>query len=169
MTLVGLFCVKENNRYNNRKKYNDYDPHKISPFFFYHIIRRSDWQQKAGEHSSPLRYITIGFVGAIRDRPWADVGIRPYYISWWGVEDDAHIVLLSRCVQHILNKDVVVGSLTSTWVTAPTSLPFWIIGLPDTLMSSKGQINFVFFCGFYALFRVKGRFLHTSTPVLNLT
>ena len=26
----------------------------------------------------------------------------------------------------------VVGSFTRTWVTAPTSLPFWIIGEPDT-------------------------------------
>ena len=25
----------------------------------------------------------------------------------------------------------LVGSLISTWVTAPTSLPFWIMGLPD--------------------------------------
>ena len=24
-----------------------------------------------------------------------------------------------------------VGSLTSTWVTAPTSLPSWMMGLPD--------------------------------------
>ena len=25
-----------------------------------------------------------------------------------------------------------VGSFTMTWVTAPTSFPSWIIGLPDT-------------------------------------
>jgi len=27
----------------------------------------------------------------------------------------------------------------STWVTAPTSLPFWIIGEPDTSVVKKGQ------------------------------
>ena len=32
---------------------------------------------QAGEHSSPLRYIPIDFVGAIYDRPRA-VGNRPY-------------------------------------------------------------------------------------------
>ena len=63
----------------------------------------------------------------------------------------------------------VVGSLTRTWVTAPMSLPSWMIGLPLTLMSSMGQKNFVFFCGFYAFLQVKGRFLHLSTTVLNLT
>ena len=63
----------------------------------------------------------------------------------------------------------VVGSFTRTWVTAPTSLPSWMMGLPDTQMSSRGQKNFVFFCGFYAFLQVKGRFLHTSTVILNLT
>ena len=29
----------------------------------------------------------------------------------------------------------VVGSLTRTWVTAPTSLPSWMMGLPDTSVS----------------------------------
>ena len=63
----------------------------------------------------------------------------------------------------------VVGSLTRTCVTAPTSFPSCIIGEPDTLMSSVGQKKFVFFCGFYSFLRVKGRFWHTSTAVLNLT
>ena len=63
----------------------------------------------------------------------------------------------------------VVGSLTRTWVTAPTSFPSCIIGEPDTLMSSKGQRNFAFFCGFYAHFRVKGRFSLTANAVLKLT
>ena len=31
------------------------------------------------------------------------------------------------------------GSDTSTWVTAPTSLPFCIMGLPLTSVSSRGQ------------------------------
>ena len=47
--------------------------------------------------------------------------------------------------------------------------PSWMIGLPDTPMSSKGQKNFVFFCDFYAFLPVKGRFLHTLTAALNLT
>ena len=59
--------------------------------------------------------------------------------------------------------------MTRTWVTAPTSLPSWIMGLPDTLMSSVGQKNFVFFCGFYSYLQVKGRFLHTSPTILKLT
>ena len=54
-------------------------------------------------------------------------------------------------------------------MTAPTSFPSWIIGEPLTLMSSRGQKNFVFFCGFYAFLQVKGRFLHTSSAILNLT
>ena len=33
----------------------------------------------------------------------------------------------------------LVGSLISTWVTAPTSLPFWIMGLPDMSVVNKGQ------------------------------
>ena len=63
----------------------------------------------------------------------------------------------------------VVGSFTSTWVTAPTSFPSCIIGEPDMLMSSGGQKNFVFFCGFYALLQVKGRFSLTANAILNLT
>ena len=35
----------------------------------------------------------------------------------------------------------VVGSLMRTCVTAPTSLPFWIIGLPDTSVVNIGQQN----------------------------
>jgi hypothetical protein len=56
-----------------------------------------------------------------------------------------------------------------TWVTAPMSLPFWMMGEPDTLMSSRGQKNFVFFCGIYAFLQVKGRFLHSSTSIPKLT
>ena len=54
---------------------------------------------------------------------------------------------------------------------APTArrTPGTATGEPDTLMSSKGQKNFVFFCDFYALLQIKGRFLHLSTAVLNLT
>ena len=52
----------------------------------------------------------------------------------------------------------VVGSLTRTGVTAPTNFPSCIIGEPDTLMSSRGQKNFVFFCSFYAFLQVKGSF-----------
>ena len=33
----------------------------------------------------------------------------------------------------------LVGSLTSTWVTAPTSLPSWVIGLPLTSDYHYGQ------------------------------
>ena len=33
----------------------------------------------------------------------------------------------------------VVGSLIKTCVTAPTSLPFWIIGEPDRSVVNKGQ------------------------------
>ena len=40
-----------------------------------------------------------------------------------------------------------------------------MIGLPDRLMSSRGQKNLVCFYGFYALLQVKGRFLHLSTAV----
>ena len=32
-----------------------------------------------------------------------------------------------------------VGSATITWVTAPTSLPSWMMGLPDTSVVNKGQ------------------------------
>ena len=35
----------------------------------------------------------------------------------------------------------VVGSLISTWVTAPTSLSFWMMGEPDTSVVKKGQQN----------------------------
>jgi len=35
----------------------------------------------------------------------------------------------------------VVGSLTRTWVSAPTSLPPRMIGLPDTSVVNKGQQN----------------------------
>jgi hypothetical protein len=44
-----------------------------------------------------------------------------------------------------------------------------MIGEPDTLMSSVGQNNFLFFCGFYAFLQVKGRFLHSSTSIPKLT
>jgi len=85
--------------------------------------------------------------------------------------DDAHIVPSGCNIQHIFDEDAisVVGSLISTTVTVPTSLPSWMIGLPFTPMSSRGQKNFVFFCGFYAFFWVKGRFLQTLTAVLKLT
>ena len=63
----------------------------------------------------------------------------------------------------------VVGSFTSTWVTAPTSFPSCIIGEPDTSVSSREQKTFVFFFDFYSFLQVKGRFLHTPTAVLNLT
>ena len=43
----------------------------------------------------------------------------------------------------------VVGSFTSTWVTAPMSLPSWMIGEPDTLMSSRGQKKFAEKLRFY--------------------
>lgn len=33
----------------------------------------------------------------------------------------------------------LVGSFTKTWVTAPMSLPFWIIGLPLTSAVSRGE------------------------------
>ena len=63
----------------------------------------------------------------------------------------------------------IVGSFTNTWVTAPTIFPSCMIGLPLTLMSSRGQKNFVFFCGFYAFLQVNGGFLHIATDVLKLT
>ena len=53
--------------------------------------------------------------------------------------------------------------------TAPMCLPSWIMGEPDTLMSSVGQKNFVFFCGFYAVLQVKSRFSLTANAILNLT
>ncbi len=37
----------------------------------------------------------------------------------------------------------VVGSLMRTCVTAPTSLPFWIIGEPDRCVVKKGQQNLI--------------------------
>jgi len=33
----------------------------------------------------------------------------------------------------------LVGSFTSTWVTAPTSFPFWTMGEPLTGVVKKGQ------------------------------
>ena len=42
-------------------------------------------QQKAGEHSSPLRCVSFPFVGAICDRP------------------------LCRCVQHIFDEDAIAS------------------------------------------------------------
>jgi len=48
------------------------------------------------------------------------------------------------------------------------SLPSWMMGLPDTLMSSRGQKNFVFFCGFYAFLQVKGRFFKPLTAILKI-
>jgi len=59
----------------------------------------------------------------------------------------------------------VVGSLTRTWVTAPTSLPSWIIGLPLTLMSSRGQKKFAEKLRFYPKNTQKRRFLHRSTRI----
>ena len=35
----------------------------------------------------------------------------------------------------------VVGSLIMTWVTAPMSLPSWMIGEPDRCVVNKGQQN----------------------------
>ena len=35
----------------------------------------------------------------------------------------------------------LVGSFTRTWVTAPISFPFWIMGLPDTSVVNGGQQN----------------------------
>ena len=75
----------------------------------------------------------------------------------------------SLSVLHIASVISLERSLTRTWVTAPTGFPSCIIGEPDTLMSSVGQKNFVFFCGFYAYFGVKGRFLHSSSAVPKLT
>ena len=43
------------------------------------------------------------------------------------------------------------------------------MGLPDTLMSSKGQKYFAFFCGFYAFLRVKCKFWNTVTAIPKLT
>ena len=53
--------------------------------FFYHITGRCNLQQKAGEHSSPLRCVLFLFVGAICDRP------------------------LGRGIQHIFDEDAVAG------------------------------------------------------------
>ena len=63
----------------------------------------------------------------------------------------------------------VVGSLTRTWVTAPTSLPSCIIGEPDTLMSSRGQKKFAEKLRFYPKYTQKRRFLHRSTRIPQLT
>ena len=49
----------------------------------------------------------------------------------------------------------VVGSFTSTWVTAPTSLPSWMIGLPLTLVSSIGQNFLLYFLMIYMFFYIK--------------
>ena len=43
----------------------------------------------------------------------------------------------------------MAGLFTSTWVTAPTSLPFWIMGEPDTSVSSRGQKKFAEKLRFY--------------------
>ena len=82
-------------------------------------------------------------------------------------------VFLLRCP--IKSSGLRFSSILSTAATRSAPLlrhrrrshrsPSCIIGEPDTSVSSKGQKNFVFFCGFYAYFRVKGRFLHTSTAV----
>ncbi len=40
----------------------------------------------------------------------------------------------------------LVGSFTNTWVTAPISLSFWIIGEPDTSDVNMGQ-KVLFFLG----------------------
>jgi len=37
-------------------------------------------------------------------------------------------------------------------VTVPTSFPSWMMGLPLTLMSSRGQKNFVFLAQFLCVF-----------------
>ena len=42
----------------------------------------------------------------------------------------------------------VVGSLIITWVTAPTSLPFWMIGEPDRCVVKQGQHIFANFARF---------------------
>ena len=63
----------------------------------------------------------------------------------------------------------VVGSFTRTWVTAPTSFPSWMIGLPDTLMSSRGQKKFEEKLRFYPKNTQKRRFLHRSTRIPQLT
>lgn len=39
----------------------------------------------------------------------------------------------------------LVGSSTNTWVTAPMSFPFWIMGLPLRSVSRQGQHFFHFF------------------------
>jgi hypothetical protein len=49
--------------------------------------------------------------------------------------------LLSFCLQHVFYKDSVSSRrvIHKNVGTAPTNFPSWIIGLPLTLMSSKGQ------------------------------
>ena len=79
------------------------------------------------------------------------------------------ILFLRRCVQHVFNENAVAGERWERHRRRSHRSPFWMMGLPDTLMSSKGQKNFMFFCGFYAFLQAKGRFLQTLTAVLNLT
>ena len=50
---------------------------------------------------------------------------------------------------------VVRVTRSRTWVTAPTSLPSWMMGLPDTRMSSRGQKNFVFLVRLLCVFTGK--------------
>ena len=142
----------------------------------------------------------------------------PRVTLWQGLDD---IYAAASNIFSIKIPYPVVGSFTSTWVTAPTSFPVAvpdkifgltlildfidrchydslrarlrrvarcmapagahrsapfirhrrrshrspsrIIGEPDTSVSSKGQKNFVFFCGFLCVLQVKGRF-YTPHP-----
>ena len=60
-------------------------------------------------------------------------------------------------------------SIKSREGVSPKILSSTATGEPLTCVSSRGQINFVFFCGFYACFRVKGRYWHTVAAIPNLT
>jgi hypothetical protein len=51
---------------------------------------------------------------------------------------------VASLIYHNFNENTIIGGR--------------MMGLPLTFVSSIGQKNFVFFCGFYAFLQVKGRF-----------
>ena len=59
----------------------------------------------------------------------------PYYAAF-GTEFSAAFSIFSINIPY-----PSVGFATNTCVTAPTSMPFWIIGEPDSSVVNKGQQN----------------------------
>jgi len=77
-----------------------------------------------------------------------------------------------RCrFQHIFNENAIPGirGIHQHVGNGADEFPVLDDGAAGHADVKQGTKEFCFFCGFYAFLQVKGRFLHLSTTVLNLT